>query len=1198
MPKQSFVHLHLHTQYSLLDGASQVDPLLETAKGFGMPAVAITDHGNLFGAIEFYQKAKKAGIKPIIGCEAYLAPRSRFDKEGTGADDDYNEIGGSNPYYHLILLASNEAGYKNLMKLLTIANLEGYYYKPRIDKEVLRKHSEGLIGLSACLRGEIPYLLARGYEKEAVAAAHEYQEIFGKENFFLEIQDNGLELQKTANRQLIDLAQKENIPIVGTNDCHYLHKDDARAHDIMLCLQTGKTVNMPNRMRFETQQLYFKSPEEMIRGFQEIPSAISNTLRIAEMINLDLKFGTFHLPQYEVPAGITREAYLASLAQKGLELRFEQSRGRAATLRPLYEERLKKELDVINKMGYAGYFLIVWDIINYARTSNIPVGPGRGSAAGSLVAYALKITDIDPIEYGLIFERFLNPERITLPDIDMDFCMDRREEVIRHVTQKYGADHVSQIITFGTMAAKAAIRDVARVLELPYAEADKLAKLIPNTLNITLDEALAQEPRLKQAAEADPKVGEVIDLAKRLEGLARHASTHAAGVVISAEPLTEHVPLYRGSKGETMTQYAMGDIEKIGLVKFDFLGLRTLTVIDHAVRLVNEKPNQPHPLEISQIPMDDPETYQILGSGETTGIFQLESAGMRDLLVKMKPENFEDIVAILALYRPGPIGSGMVDDFIKRKRDPKKIQYELSQLAEILKETYGVIVYQEQVMKIANVLAGFSLGDADLLRRAMGKKKPEEMAAQKAKFIEGAVQNGHAKAKAEKIFDLMEYFAGYGFNKSHSAAYALITYQTAYLKAHHPHEFMTAILTSEMGNADKVVKYITECRNMDIQILPPDVNESDRDFTVVPGGIRFGLAAIKNVGSGAVDVIIAARTAQGRFTSLFDFCRKIDLRKVNKRVIEGLIKCGAFDSTGAKRSALMEVLERAMQDGVQQQKVKEAGQMTIFGNGGGSDATAVTDPPLPDVPEWEDAHISKLEKEAVGFYITRHPLTPFIELMKKRSATPTEDLAAIEEDREIRICGVVVQEKVATTKRGDRMAYLRIEDLTGSVEVIVFPDLYQTSSPLFQQDIPLLINGMLDRGDKGLKMKATAIIPLIVETSKTVETSRRDVSTGAPPEKSERTSFFPARPYLIRLSAEAVSPSELVQLQGILQRYPGALPVHVRIAVPEPSGSFSESTIAVDSKLQVDGSERLTQELETRFGKGVVVRTTPADLPF
>ncbi|MFY9268161.1 MAG: DNA polymerase III subunit alpha [Candidatus Manganitrophaceae bacterium] len=1209
MLTQSFVHLHLHTQYSLLDGANQVDPLIEQAQKFGMPAIAMTDHGNLFGAIEFYSKAKKAGIKPIIGCEAYLAPRSRFDKEGVGAEDDYNDIGGSNPYYHLILLAANETGYKNLMKLLTIANLEGYYYKPRIDKEVLRKHASGLIGLSACLRGEIPYLMARGYEKEALAAAGEYQEIFGKENFYLEIQDNGLEPQRVANKQLIDLAKKTGIPLVATNDCHYLHKEDARAHDIMLCLQTGKTVNMPNRMRFETQQLYFKSPQEMIKAFGEVPAAINNTLEIAEKIHLDLQFGNFHLPNYQIPAGTTRENYLGSLAVEGLARRFSRMKVDRLKLRPLYEERLTKELDVINKMGYAGYFLIVWDIINYARTSHIPVGPGRGSAAGSLVAYALAITDIDPIEYGLIFERFLNPERITLPDIDMDFCMDRREEVIRYVTEKYGPDHVCQIITFGTMAAKAAIRDVARVLELPYAEADKLAKLIPNTLNISLDEALAQEPRLKQAAEGDPKIGEVIDLAKRLEGLARHASTHAAGVVISDEPLVESVPLYRGSKGETVTQYAMGDIEKIGLVKFDFLGLRTLTVIDHAVRLVNEKGERT--LQISQVPMDDPETYKLLGSGETTGIFQLESAGMRDLLVKMKPESFEDIVAILALYRPGPIGSGMVEDFIKRKRGQTKIHYELPQLADILKETYGVIVYQEQVMKIANVLAGFSLGEADLLRRAMGKKKPEEMAAQKARFIEGAKKNDIPNEKAVKIFDLMEYFAGYGFNKSHSAAYALITYQTAYLKAHHPVEFMAALLTGDMGNADKVVKYIGECRNIAIQILPPDVNESDRDFTVVRNGIRFGLAAIKNVGSGAVDVIIAARNAQGRFTSLFDFCRKIDPRKVNKRVIEGLIKCGAFDSTGAKRAPLMEVLERAMQEGAQRQKVKEAGQMTIFGGEAGS--SDGVDAPLPEIPEWDDAQISKLEKEAVGFYITRHPLTPFIEIMKKRSATATEDLAAIEEDREVRICGVVVQEKVATTKRGDRMAYLRVEDLTGSVEVIVFPDLYQSSAPLFQQDIPLMINGMLDRGEKGLKLKATLIVPLTssvsVSTSdhspkvsvsvptsdhspkvneKRASTEENGTGLSSPPPNSKLKAELPSRPYLIRLAGETLDPSELKSVQEILQRHPGSVPVHLTVRVPDPSGTFTELTIAVAPKYKVDGSDRLTRELVGRFGKGIV----------
>lgn len=1175
MSVQDFVHLHLHTEYSLLDGANKVDPLISTAKSLGMPAVAITDHGNLFGAIEFYQKATKAGMKPIIGCEVYLAPRSRFDKEGHGVhEDDYEHVGGSNPYYHLILLAANHTGYKNLIKLITIANIEGFYYKPRVDKEILRKHHDGLIALSGCLRGEIPYLLSRGHDKEAIEAAHEYQEIFGKACFFIEIQDNGLDLQIEANRKLVALSKRFDIPLVATNDCHYLHKGDARAHDVMLCLQTGKTVNMPNRMRFQTEQLYFKSAEEMTRAFSELPAAVTNTARIADMVDLKLEFGKFHLPHYKAPEGTTREAYLASLAQKGLERRLNQMNGNAATLRPVYEDRLKKELDILNAMGYAGYFLIVWDIINYARASNIPVGPGRGSAAGSLVAYTLSITDIDPISNGLIFERFLNPERVTLPDIDMDFCMDRREEVLRYVTEKYGADHVCQIITFGTMAAKGAIRDVGRVLEIPYAEVDRLAKLIPNTLNITLDEALAQEKKLTEAAQKDARIGDMIALAKQLEGLARHASTHAAGVVISDEPLTEHVPLYRGSKGEILTQFAMGDIEKIGLVKFDFLGLRTLTVIDHALRLVNKKktsapsgqqgpekgsPALPAPpLRLQDIALDDLKTYALLGSGDTTGIFQLESAGMRDLLVKMKPETFEDIVAILALYRPGPIGSGMVDDFIKRKQGKKKIRYEVPQLKDILKETYGVIVYQEQVMKIANVLGGFSLGEADLLRRAMGKKKPEEMAAQKAIFIERAQRNKVTASKAEKIFDLMEFFAGYGFNKSHSAAYALITFQTAYLKGHHPAEFMTALLSCEMGNSDKVVKYITECRKMGIQILPPDVNESNKDFTVVSEGIRFGLGAIKNVGGGAIDSVLAARHEEGRFTSLFDFCRKIDLRKTNKRVIEGLIKSGAFDSTKAKRAALMEHLDQAIQEGGQYQRVKETGQMTFFGDQA-ENLESPAEPPLHHVQEWSDSQIAKLEKEALGFYITCHPLSRFEALMKKRLATPTESLESLEDNRAVRFCGMVVQEKVATTKRGDRMAYLRVEDLSGSVEVIVFPDLYQTAAPLFKQDIPLLFVGSVDRAEKGVKMKATAVVPL--------------------QEKANVT---------IALSADRVSPREIERLHQILLQSPGSLPVYLKIVIPEPAGSPTQSIIAIDSRLSVDGSDQLTDEIETCFGRGAV----------
>lgn len=1187
-----FVHLHLHTQYSLLDGMTRLTPLVEQAKRFGMPAVAMTDHGNLFGAIEFYQAARKAGVKPIIGCEAYLAPKSRFDKNVHGVhEDDYAHGGGANPYYHLILLAENETGYKNLMRLVSIAHLEGFYYKPRIDKEVLHRHSSGLIALSGCLRGEIPYLLSRNLEKEAVEAAHVYQDIFGKERFFIEIQDNGLELQKVANRQLIDLASRENIPLVATNDCHYLHPGDAHAHDIMLCLQTGKTVNMKNRMRFETQQLYFKSPDEMIRGLGEAPHAISNTLRIAEMVDLRLKLGEFHLPHYAPPPGMTCEDYLQSLARQGLTQRLNRMSGSASP--SLYEERLAMELRVINAMGYAGYFLIVWDIINYARTSHIPVGPGRGSAAGSLVAYALAITDIDPIPYGLIFERFLNPERITLPDIDMDFCMDRRDEVLRYVTQKFGADHVSQIITFGTMAAKASIRDVGRVLEIPYAEVDRLAKLIPNSPNITLDEALTQEVRLMQAAKADPKVGDLIALAKQLEGLARHASTHAAGVVISADPLTEHVPLYRGSKGEIITQYAMGDIERIGLVKFDFLGLRTLTVIDHAIRLVNAA----HPevaegiLQLPTLPLDDSKTYTFLGSGQTDGIFQLESSGMQDLLVKMQPESFEDIIAVLALYRPGPIGSGMLDDFVRRKRGQTKIQYELPQLEEILSETYGVIVYQEQVMKIASVLAGFSLGEADLLRRAMGKKKPEEMAAQKALFIKRAGDNQISSHKAEKIFDLMEYFGGYGFNKSHSAAYALITYQTAYLKCHHPVAFMAALLTSEMGNSDKVVKYISACRKMNIRMLPPDVNESARDFTITPdvvttGSIRFGLAAIKNVGEGAIEAILSARNAQGRFVSLFDFCARIDLRKTNKRVMESLIHCGAFDSTGAKRSVLMEVLEQAVAFGGRKKEEKGAMlQMSIFG-----DALSEAAPPLPDLPEWDDAKIAELEKETVGFFVTRHPLTRYSAVMKLQGATPTEELAAAEDNQAVKICGLVVQERVTTTRKGDKMAYLRVEDLTGSVEVIVFPDLFASASSLFRHHhLPLMMTGTLDRSEAGFKLKATDVTPLRVpEALEPAEQAAPRVNDGR---RVVITLFTGAAGAAGAAgTAKALTPSDLPDLKRELEKYPGNYPLQITIFV---SGGC-ETRIAASATLQVDGSEQMCRAITQRFGGGVRIEVLPS----
>ncbi len=1234
MPRPEFVHLHVHTQYSLLDGANQIDRLVRQARAFEMPAIAMTDHGNLFGAIEFYLKAKEAGIKPIIGCELYVAPQSRLARDGGDQDDSFeaSSKGQHTPYYHLIVLAQDETGYKNLMKLVSLAHLEGFYYKPRVDKELLAAYGKGLLATSGCLRGEIPFLLNQGLRDEATQAAGAYQDIFGKDNFFIEIQENGLEQQTRVNRDLVEMSRRLDIPLVATNDCHYLERHDAKAHDVLLCLQTGKTINDPKRMRFSTEELYVKSSEDMARLFGELPQAVRQTVTIAERCNLALDFGTFHLPHYAVPDGTTREAHLQQLAVAGLKERL--ARMSAAPPTPSnylasretpgnylasretvaqYEQRLRDELTMINAMGYAGYFLIVWDIINYARTHGIPVGPGRGSAAGSLVAYALKITDIDPVRYGLIFERFLNPERISLPDIDMDFCMDRRGEVINYVTQKYGADHVAQIITFGTMAAKAAIRDVGRVLDIPYAEVDKVAKLVPTTLNITLDEALAQEPRLKELTETDPRIAELVTLAKSLEGLARHASTHAAGVVISKEPLTEHVPLYRGVNGETVTQFAMSEIEKIGLVKFDFLGLRTLTVIDQAVKMINARRPEAPPFSAADIPLDDPKTFALLCTGQTTALFQLESGGMRELVASLRPDRFEDIIAIIALYRPGPMD--LIPDFVKGKHGKTSTSYDVPELEEILKETYGVIVYQEQVMAIAHRVAGFSLGQADILRRAMGKKKPEEMARLRDKFVEGASAKQRSSVTldtrkitpktAEKLFDLIQKFAGYGFNKSHAAAYALLTYQTAYLKAHYPLEFMASLLTSEMGNEDKIVQYLAECRTMGIAILPPDVNESNEGFTIVSGAggaggagaaIRFGLVAIKNVGAGAIEsvldarqrssvtldarqrssvtldarqrssvtldarqrssVTLDARRVQGRFRSLGHFCREVDLRKVNRRVIESLIKCGAFASTGARRAQLMEALDLAMETGAASQEARRLGQATLFASPAGGDAETAEDR-LPDIPEWDDASLARGEKEALGFYITSHPLAPYAPDRERLGVTPSDRLSERGDGEEIRIWGIIASKKVTTTKKGDRMAYARIEDLTGSVEAIVFPDLYAASTAILASDQPVLVEGTVDKGDKGTKLKATKIVPL--------------------DKARERTAGH------LEVVLDGVPMEALRRLKATLERHKGSCPVRLRVLLPEHR---AESMIVVDDALRVNPTQALIDEIEAGFGKG------------
>jgi DNA polymerase-3 subunit alpha len=1148
-----FVHLHLHTQYSLLDGANQVDPLVKRVKAFGMPAVAITDHGNMFGAIEFYQKAKAEEVKPIIGCEAYLAPGSRQEKSSHLAHNDY---------FHLILLARNRAGYQNLIKLVSKAYLEGFYYKPRMDKELLAQHHEGIIALSGCLSGEIPYRIGQHDMDGAVRAAGEYADIFGKDHFYLEIQANGLEHQQIANRGLVELHRKLGLPLVGTNDCHYLTPEDAKPHDVMLCLQTGKTITDANRLRFDTNQLYVKSSEDMAAAFSEAPEAVLNTCRIAEACDLTLDFQTSHLPQYRVPEGFTRETYLETLTGRGLEERLRERPSRIP--RDRYDRRLKEELAVITSMGFAGYFLIVWDIINFARSRRIPVGPGRGSAAGSLVAYALRITDLDPLVYGLLFERFLNPERISLPDIDMDFCMDRRQEVINYVVEKFGKDHVCQIITFGTMKARAAIRDVGRVLEMPYAEVDRIAKLVPDQLKITLQEAMDQEPRLQELVASSPKVQELMSVAQSLEGLARHASTHAAGVVISQEPLTDHVPLYKGPDGEVMTQYSMGDVEKVGLVKFDLLGLKTLTMIAHTERRIHAARSAERPFIVAEAPLDDAPTYALLSSGKTMGIFQLESTGMRDLLVGLRPDRFEDIIAIIALYRPGPMD--LIPEFIKRKQGKIPITYDHPALEPILKETYGVIVYQEQVMAIANALAGFTLGQADILRRAMGKKKQEEMAKLRAQFQEGAQKKKIPAGKAEKLFDLIQKFAGYGFNKSHAAAYAVVTYQTAYLKTHHPAEFMAALLSSEMGNTDKMVRYINECRELGLKVLPPDINESEKDFSVTPEGIRFGLAAIKNVGEAAIETFLDARRAPGRFTSFFDFCHRIDARKTNKRTLECLIKAGAFDSTGARRAQLAAVLDRASEQTQAAQRAASSGQTDIFSAMGAEAAETSTRPvlpideSLPDIPEWDQALCCQYERELTGFYITAHPLDRYASALKKFSSTTSEQLTHTTDGQEVKLCGIVTLVKGTVTKKGDRMAYVQLEDQSGLVEFIAFPDLFRAAGPLLVPESVIQVTGTVDRTEKGIRLKATRIESLADLCAKSVSKVN------------------------LRLSGNGDAAAQLASLSQVLRRHPGPTSIVLTICL---TPALEADTTPLPN-LTVLPSEAFVADVEAILGKGSV----------
>lgn len=1142
--KSGFVHLHTHTQFSLLDGMNRIDSIIKRADEHGMPALSITDHGNMFGVIEFYQKAIKAGIKPLIGCEIYVAQGSM-----------HNKSSGSNTVnHHLTLLASDDEGYRNLIKIVTKAHLEGFYYKPRVDKEVLADLSGGLVALSGCLKGEIPQLILGGNMEGALRAAQDYKDIFDGGRFFLEMQDNGIDEQRKVNKDICKLAAKVEIPLVATNDCHYLDRKDSTTHEILLCIQTGKTIDDESRMRLSTDQFYFRSPEEMEEIFRDFPEAISNTLRISEMCNVKLDFDHVLLPHYQPPEDYSLASYMEHLAGEGLEKKLADV---PAEKHHLYNERLTYELEIIEKMNFPGYFLIVWDFIKRAREMGIPVGPGRGSAAGSLAAYALDITTIDPLVHGLIFERFLNPGRISMPDIDVDLSMDRRDEVIDYVRNKYGNDRVAQIITFGTLQAKGVIRDVGRVLNMPYAEVDRIAKLVPNTLNIKLDEAIKAEPRFRELMENDEQIARLIEIARGLEGLCRHASTHAAGVVISKNLLTEHVPLYHGTKNEIMTQYSMENVQKIGLVKFDFLGLRTLTVIHQAVRTINEsglgedKPS----LDIDKVPLDDPKTYELLCSGATTGIFQLESSGMKDLIIKLKPEKFGDIVALLALYRPGPIGSGMVDDFIKRKHGRVSIKYPHPALEDILMETYGVILYQEQVMKIASDLAGFSLSDADLLRRAMGKKKSEEMTKQREKFVTGATSRGTKKKVAEDIFDLMLHFAGYGFNKSHSTAYAIIAYQTAYLKAHYPLEFMAALMTSESENTDKIVKYINECREMGIDIVPPDINSSSLSFTVHDGRIRFGLAAVKNVGVAAIESVLKARDRVGRFSSLLQFCREVDSRKVNKRVIEGLIKAGAFDFTKCRRAQLLAGLDHAIEHSQQIQRDRQVGQGNIF-----ESLEVPEDEPLPDVEELPEHKLLAFEKEALGFYITGHPLARYEEKVRLYSTADTESLSNLKDSTAVTIGGMIANLNIKKTKRGDSMAIAWLEDVSGSVEVVIFPKAYSRSMMALECEEPVLVVGKVNQSESAPKIHADEIIPL-----------------GEAPERIVKKVH-------LKLIATGLDGGGLKELKRIFKSYKGNSPVILHLVIPD----HSETIISLEGKVGVKPDDLFFKEVETRFGEKCV----------
>ncbi len=1067
-----FVHLHLHTQYSLLDGAIRFEPLFELAKEYGMRSCSITDHGNMFGVVDFYFSAREADIKPIIGCEAYITPKSIQYKKTKGEDNAY----------HIILLAMNNNGYRNLVKLVSIAQLEGFYYVPRIDKEILRKYSDDIICLTACIKGEIPNSILKGTDKQTRGLVEEYLSIFGDRLFF-ELQDNGLDEQRIVNEGLIKLAGYYNIPIVATNDCHYLRKEESKAHELLLCIQTGKKLSDTDRMSFKSDEFYFKSPEEIFNAFSGYPDALKNTIRIAEMCNVIIDDTTYHFPDFKTPDNIDINEHFENECRKGFEKKLKKIMSSYSVFSEdqlqQYKDRLNYEIKVIKEQKFAGYFLIVADFIRYAKDNKIPVGPGRGSAAGSLVAYCLDITEVDPIKYNLLFERFLNPDRISMPDIDVDFCKKGRDDVIKYVVDRYGKNNVAQIITFGTMKSRAAVRDVGRALGVPLNVVDRVAKLIPATSK-SIRHAIESEHQLKEIYENNRDIKEMLDNASVLEGLARHASIHAAGIVISNKDLTEHVPLYRGQAGERVTQFTMKTIERIGLIKMDFLGLETLTLIDNVLKMLKKDGID---IDLDNIPFDDAKTFELLCAGDTSGVFQLEGRGMKDLLIKFKPSKFEDILPLIALYRPGPLNSGMVDEFIKRKNNPSIIEYETPLLEDILKDTYGVIIYQEQIMKIAQVLANFSIKDADALRKAMSKKIPEQLERYSEQFITGAQSNGIPRETAEKIYNIIRQFGEYGFNKSHSTAYGLIAYQTAYLKANYYIYYLTAMLTIEVNNTDKLIKYITECRDAGIEILPPDINKSEKDFKIEDGKIRFGLSGIKNVGDAAIDNMLAMREEIGGFNSFMGFCDVIDSRKVNKKVLESLAKAGCFDRMGLKRSQIMHLIKERS-DKPQKKNDKNIMQPSLFGDDEIINYTSYNIV-VPDLEELPYREILAGEKEAFGFYFSQHPLKQFEKIINIITKYDTQSIKEMDIQEDVDIVGMVNSHRELSTKKGDKMAYVNLEDTKGILEAIVFPDLYAKTIELIKSEKPLVFSGTIEKIEEGkAKIKTKKITPLEEITKK------------------------------------------------------------------------------------------------------------------